>query len=93
MELPKYFLNLHETVPTGLGSARFPRRIRFGWETEPTGPGANPVRLDEDYFFHSVIFREVRCGCKPHLPDLGELELPITTQLRNFSDIFKLWNF
>ncbi len=30
-------------VPTGLKKflkhSRFPRRIRFGWETEPTGPG------------------------------------------------------
>ena len=22
-----------------LKASRFPRRIRFGWETEPTGPG------------------------------------------------------
>ena len=33
--------------PTGLKrflkSSRFPRHIRFGWETEPTGPGAETV--------------------------------------------------
>ncbi|MYA68781.1 hypothetical protein F4009_14965 [Candidatus Poribacteria bacterium] len=26
-----------------LKSSRFPRRIRFGWETEPTGLGVAPV--------------------------------------------------
>ena len=35
------------TVPTGLKrflkSSRFPRSIRFGWETEPTGPGSETV--------------------------------------------------
>ena len=32
-----------DTAPTGLKrflkSSKFPRRIRFGWETEPTGSG------------------------------------------------------
>ena len=28
-----------------LESSRFPRRIRFGWETEPTGPRAKAVNL------------------------------------------------
>jgi len=23
--------------------SRFPRRIRFGWETEPTGPGSETI--------------------------------------------------
>ena len=36
-----------DTVPMGLKrfleSSRFPRRIRFGWETEPTGPGAEAI--------------------------------------------------
>ena len=40
-EIPK------QINPTGLKrfleSSRFPRSIRFGWETEPTGPGAEAV--------------------------------------------------
>ena len=40
-EIPK------QINPTGLKSflesSRFPRKIRFGWETEPTGPGAKAI--------------------------------------------------
>ena len=42
-----------------------PRSIRFGWETEPTGPGAKVV-----------IFSKIDtygCGCKPHLPGLEKI--------------------
>ena len=46
-----------------LKSSRFPRRIRFGWETEPTGPGAKAV-----IFSYIDTYGSVR---KPNLPGRG----------------------
>ena len=54
-------------IPTGfkrvLKSSRFPRKIRFGWETEPTGPRAAAV-----IFLKLTPMGAVR---KPNLPGLG----------------------
>ena len=59
-EIPK------QINPTGLKrfleSSRFPRSIRFGWETEPTGPGSETV------IFLIDTYGSVR---KPNLPGLG----------------------
>ena len=62
-----------KTEPTGPGSrdgiqevlklSRFPRSIRFGWETEPTGLGVATV-----IFSKIDTYGAVR---KPNLPELG----------------------
>ena len=50
--------------PTGfkrvLKASRFPHRIRFGWETEPTGPRAAAVILLK-------LTPIVRLECRSHL--------------------------
>jgi len=40
--------------------SRFPRRIRFGWETEPTGPGSETIVVSKIDTYGAVPNRTYR---------------------------------
>ena len=63
VELPKYFLKLHQTEPTGPGeNIELPKYFLKLHQTEPTGPGTETVVISKiDTYGYTA---------KPNLPGL-----------------------